>query len=104
MAEIGESERDPVGEAEAAVLSTGREEEQGKEPATREGGSSVSFMAVTLRYDTRTPTQISRKPPSRILLASAAGTAAVDSMAEIGESERDPVGEAEAAVLSTGRE
>jgi hypothetical protein len=36
--------------------------------------------------------------------ASAAGTAAVDSMAEIGESERDPVGEAEAAVLSTGRE
>ena len=33
MAEIGESERDPVGEAEAAVLSTGREEEQGKEPA-----------------------------------------------------------------------
>lgn len=37
--------------------------------------------------------------------AAAAGTAAVDSMAEIGESERDPVGEAEAAVLSsTGRD
>lgn len=36
--------------------------------------------------------------------ASAAGTAAVDSMTEIGESERDPVGEAEAAVLSTGEE
>ena len=29
----------------------------------------MSFMAVTLRYDTRTPTQISRKPLSRILLA-----------------------------------
>lgn len=42
---------------------------QGRTSATREGGSSVSFMAVTLRYDTRTPTQISRKPPSRILLA-----------------------------------
>ncbi|KWU47155.1 hypothetical protein RHOSPDRAFT_31293 [Rhodotorula sp. JG-1b] len=33
--------------------------------------------------------------------AAAAGTAAVDSMTEIGESERDPVGEAEAAVLTT---
>lgn len=33
--------------------------------------------------------------------AATAETAAVDSMTEIGESERDPVGEAEVAVLTT---
>lgn len=34
--------------------------------------------------------------------AGAADSAAADSMAEIGESERDPVGDGEAAMLGTG--